>query len=91
MLGPLLYLLHISPVADILWHHNIAFHLYGDDTRLHASVSGNDDLGLHCTMSNIEKYTNDIPFWMTANKLKLNKNALNSVESCLLGAHGAWR
>lgn len=46
VLGPVLYLLYTSPVADILRHHNMAFHLYADDTQLYASFSCNDDLGL---------------------------------------------
>ena len=39
VLGPVLYLLYTSPVADILRHHNMAFHLYADDTQLYASFS----------------------------------------------------
>ena len=74
VLGPVLYLLYTSPVADILRRHNMAFHLYADDTQLYVSFSCDDDLGLQCTMSNIEKYLNDIHLWITANKLKLNKD-----------------
>ena len=74
VLGPVLYLLHTSPVAGSLRRHNMTFHLYADDTQLYASFSCNDDLGLQRTLSNIEKCLNDIHLWMTANKLKLNKD-----------------
>ena len=46
VLSPVLYLLYTSPVADILWHHNMAFHLYADDTQLYTTFSCDDDLGL---------------------------------------------
>ena len=74
VLDPVLYVLYTSPVADILQRHNMAFHLYADDTQLYVSFSFDDDLGLQCTMSNTEKCLNDIHLWMTANKLKLNKD-----------------
>ena len=49
----------------------MAFNLYTNDC---ISFSCNDDLGLHRSMSNIEKCLVDIDLWMTANKLKLNKD-----------------
>ena len=55
VLGPVLYLLYTSPVADILRRHNMAFHLYADDTQLYVSFSCDDDLGLQCTMSKVPK------------------------------------
>ena len=69
LLGPVLYLLYTSPVADILRRHNMAFHLYADDTPLYASFSCNDDLGLQRTLSNIEKCLNDVHLWMSDNNL----------------------
>ena len=64
-MGPVLYLLYTSPVADIL---------YADDTQLYTSFSCNYDLGLQRTLSNFEKCLNDIHLWLSANKLKLNKD-----------------
>ena len=49
----------------------MAFHLYTDDC---ISFSSNDDLGLHRSMSNIEKCLMNIDLWMTANKWELNKD-----------------
>ena len=75
VLAPVLYLFYTSPVADILRRHNMAFHLYTYDTQFYAFFSCNlGDLGLHCTVSTIEKCLSDIDLWMTANKLKSNKD-----------------
>lgn len=81
MLGSVLYLLYASPVADILQCDNMAFHLYADDTQFYASFSCNDDLGLRTTLSNIEKCLNEthLRVWMTANKLKLNKDEMELI------------
>ena len=35
VLGPLLYVLYTSPVADIIKRHNLMYHLCVDDTQLY--------------------------------------------------------
>ena len=74
VLGPLLYLLYTSPVAEILRQHKMFFHLYADDTQLYIPFSCNDDLALNDSMKLIENCLSDIDAWMTINKLKLNKD-----------------
>lgn len=44
VLGPLLYLLYTSPVADIIRRHNLNFHFYADDSQLFLSFKGADRL-----------------------------------------------
>ena len=74
ILEPILYLLYTSPLADILKHHNMCYHLYADDTQRYVSFVTNDDNALNSSITKIENCLSDINLWMTANKLKLNKS-----------------
>ena len=73
VLGPLLYVLYTSPVADIIKRHNLTYHLYAGDTQLYVSFKlGSDDL-LSSTKFSIEIYVQEINNWMILNGLKLNE------------------
>ena len=73
VLGPLLYVLHTSPVADIIKRHNLTYHLYADDTQLYVSFKlGSDDL-LSSAKASIEICVQEINNWMILNGLKLNE------------------
>ena len=54
ILGPLLYVLYTSPVADIIKSHNLMYHLFADNTQLYVSFKlGSGDL-LSLAKSSIE-------------------------------------
>ena len=73
VLGPLLYVLYTSPVADIIKRHNLTYYLYAHDTQLYVSFKlGSDDL-LSSAKSSIEICVQEINNWMILNGLKLNE------------------
>ena len=79
VLGPLLYVLYTSPVADIIKRHN----LYADDTQLYVSFKlGSDDL-LSSAKSSIEICAQEINNSMILNGLKLNEEK----PSCFYSVH----
>ena len=81
VLGPLLYLLYTSPVADIIRRHNLNFHFYDDDSQLFLSFKGADRL--FDSKLQLEACVNDICQWMVFSELKLNrdKNELLIIHS----------
>ena len=74
VLGPLLYLLYTSPLADILRCHGMNFHFYADDTQLFMPFSCNDNCSVSEAVKKMESCLSELNDWMVANKLKLNKD-----------------
>ena len=72
VLGPLLYLLYTSPIADIIKFHNSQYHLHADDTQLHISFRTDCSYDLSLAKRRVECCVNDIDCWMVNNGLKLN-------------------
>jgi len=74
VLGPLLYSLYTSPIADIIKRHNLDYHLYADDTQLYISFKTNSFADLCTAKSSVQLCVKDIDRWMTNNMLKLNQD-----------------
>ena len=74
VLGPILYLLYMSPVGDILRKHNMSFHFYADDSQLYTTFTYGIDVDQDNAIQRIETCIVDIMNWMTLNKLKLNSD-----------------
>jgi len=67
VLGPLLFTVYCSPVADIIAHHGIQYHQYTDDMQLHlAMCADNTSAGLSVLAST------DARQWYPKNGLQLN-------------------
>ena len=74
VLGPLLYLLYTSPIADIIKFHKLQYHLYAHDTQLYISFRTDCSYDLSLAKRRVECCVNDIDCWMVNNGLKLNQD-----------------
>ena len=69
VLGPLLFAVYCSPVADVIASHGVRYHQYADDTQLHLAMrADNTDDGL----SVLAACTTDVKQWYVQNGLQLN-------------------
>ena len=77
VLGPLLrllYLVYTSPIAKIIKHHGLQFHLYADDSQLYVSSKMDSKQQLLTALSKVELCARDIDTWMVHNGLKHNQD-----------------
>ena len=72
VLGPLLYVLYTSPVADIIKSHDLQYHFYTDDTQLYITFKTDSADDACLAKSRVEHCVEEIDRWMISNKLKLN-------------------
>jgi len=69
VLGPILFVLYISPVSKIFSRFGLAYHQYADDTQLYSSDCSRDFSGrCHVTESCVA----EAKIWMGKNRLRLN-------------------
>ena len=70
VLGPQLFTLSSSPVADIARQHNLGVQLYADDSQLYLGLQ---DTWYHSTVGIVEDCVDEIRSWMIAHKLMMNQ------------------
>ena len=69
VLGPLLFAVYCSPVADVIASHGVRCHKYADDTQLHLAMRvDNTAAGL----SILAAFTTDVKQWYMQNGIHLN-------------------
>jgi hypothetical protein len=66
VLGPFLFSVYVSPIADVITSHGVQFHQYADDTQLYVAVKSESDL------KKLEECTIAVTGWFTQNGMLLN-------------------
>ena len=69
ILGPLLFILYTSGLADLLDAHGVQYHFFADDTQIYIEISDVAD-----TKEKIVSLLHDVKVWMLERKLKLNES-----------------
>ena len=69
VLGPILYLLYTTPLAEIIRSHGLDYHFYADDIQLYISFI---DCDVDVARLRVENSVAYICHWMDVNELKLN-------------------
>jgi len=69
VLGPLLFAVNCSPIADVIAHHGVQCHQYADDTQLHLAMCANNT---PAGLSVLAECTTDVRQWYLQNGLQLN-------------------
>ena len=69
ILGPILFVLHTTPLNDIIANHSVNHQLFADDTQLQESAPLSEVTNF---TKELNARTDDIKTWMTENQLKLN-------------------
>ena len=84
MLGALLFLMYIIPLAQLIRSYGLNNHGYADDTQLCLSFKKTSDNAIvKREILNLEKCLCDISVWMSPNKLILNND---KIEIILFGS-----
>ena len=66
VLGPFLFSVYVSPVADVITSSGVQFHQYADDTQLYIAVKSDSDI------KKLEECTIRVRDWFTQNGMLLN-------------------
>ena len=72
VLGPIIFTIYTTPLADIIKHHKLSYHFYADDTQLYITFDPKSECSLHESITHVEKCAMDIKIWMSKKMLKLN-------------------
>ena len=67
VLGPILFSVYVSPIADVVAGHGVGFHQFADDMQLYVAItSTNADL------DRLQRCSDDVQAWYLQNDLLLN-------------------
>ena len=86
VLSPLLFSLYTTPLGQVIRKYTgVTYHFYADDTQLFIHLSPDDSVK---SRERLKSCLNDIQFWMSENKLKLNHD---KVEFIVFGAKDRYK
>lgn len=85
VLGPLLFAVYGSPVADVIASHGVRHHQYADDTQLHLAMRANNTAS---GLSALDACTSDVKLWFMQNGLQLNPD---KSEALIMGTANQLR
>ena len=82
VMGPILFLLYIAPLARLIDRHGILRHGYADDTQLYCRLPMRNATEITAAILRMNACISDVRCWMIRNKLKINDG---KTEALLIG------
>ena len=76
VLGPILFNIYISPIADIFRRRQIRYHIYADDTQLYAECPPSNHTD---ALRHLRDCVNDLKRWLDRNHLLLNESKTEAI------------
>jgi len=71
VLGPLLFVIYVSPVGDLITSHGVSHHQYADDTKLFLAIKASS---ISADLAKLESCSQAVKGWFAVNNLMLNAN-----------------
>ena len=83
ILGPLLFLIYVSPLGNVIRKHGLDFHFFAEDTQLYLAFDANAVGSLSDALSIVLAAITDIKDWLRRDLLKFD---ISKMELPLIGS-----